>query len=138
MAEFYEMPSISPTMEIGTLVQWKVNEGDAFESGTILAEIGTDKANMDAEIFDAGVLLKRLVAEGAEIPPGYPIAIWGEASDEDITSLLAEFEVRKTALEAGPAAAAPEPVATTAPVVPPPPPPPPPPPFQAEDGIRDN
>src|SRR6476659_7777456 len=91
------MPAISPTMEIGTLVQWKVKEGDAFQSSAVLAEIGTDKANMDAEIFDAGVLLKRLVAEGDEVPPGFPIAIWGKAGD-DIAQLVAEFAKRKANL----------------------------------------
>jgi pyruvate dehydrogenase E2 component (dihydrolipoamide acetyltransferase) len=101
MAEFYEMPAISPTMEMGSLVQWKVTEGQAFESGTVLAEIGTDKANMDAEIFDAGVLIKLLVDEGAEIPPGYPIAIWGQSTDEEIGGLLEEFEKRKSELAAG-------------------------------------
>ncbi|MEZ4316576.1 MAG: dihydrolipoamide acetyltransferase family protein [Myxococcota bacterium] len=111
MAEFYEMPSVSPTMELGTLVQWKVAEGQAFEAPAILAEVGTDKANMDAEIFDAGVLIKHLVPEGAEIPPGFPIAIWGESADEDISGLLAEFEKRKAGGASGgasaPAAAAP-------------------------------
>ena len=96
MAQFYEMPAISPTMEMGTLVQWKVGEGQAFQSSTVLAEIGTDKANMEAEIFDAGVLLKHLVAEGDEVPPGYPIAIWG-TEGEDPGPLLAEFEKRRTA-----------------------------------------
>jgi len=97
MAEFYEMPAISPTMEMGTLVEWRVKEGESFESGTVLAEVGTDKANMEAEIFDAGVLIKHLVGEDAEIPPGYPIAIWGQSADEDISGLLEAFEKRKAA-----------------------------------------
>jgi pyruvate dehydrogenase E2 component (dihydrolipoamide acetyltransferase) len=101
MAQFYEMPAVSPTMELGTLVEWKVAEGDAFESGTILAEVGTDKANMDAEIFDEGVLIKHLVEEGAEIPPGYPIAIWGASADEDIDDLLAEFDKRDPSPKSG-------------------------------------
>jgi pyruvate dehydrogenase E2 component (dihydrolipoamide acetyltransferase) len=99
LAQFYEMPAISPTMEIGTLVTWRVKEGEVFESGTVLAEIGTDKANMEAEIFDAGVLLKHLIAEGDEVPPGYPIAIWGQQG-EDIAGLLQEFESRKKSLAA--------------------------------------
>jgi len=117
MAEFYEMPAVSPTMEVGTLVEWRLAEGDAFESGAVVAEVGTDKANMEAEIFDTGVLIKRLVEEDAEIPPGYPIAIWGASADEDITGLLAEFEQRKAALEAGEGAseAEPEPAAPAAP-----------------------
>lgn len=102
MAQFYEMPAISPTMEMGTLVQWKVGEGQAFQSSAVLAEIGTDKANMEAEIFDAGVLLKHLVAEGDEVPPGYPIAIWGKEG-EDPGPLLAEFEKRKASKDTKPA-----------------------------------
>ena len=64
MAEFYLMPAISPTMELGTIVAWRLQEGQEFESGTVLADIGTDKANMEAEIFEDGFLLKHLVAEG--------------------------------------------------------------------------
>ena len=106
MAEFYEMPAISPTMEVGTLVEWKIAEGQPFESSAVVAEVGTDKANMEAEIFDAGVMLKHLVAEGDEIPPGFPIAIWGAAADEDISDLLTEFEARKAAAAAGASEAA--------------------------------
>lgn len=95
MAQFYEMPAVSPTMELGTLVAWRLKEGESFESGAVVAEVGTDKANMDAEIFDDGVLIKHLIAEGDEIPPGYPIAIWGASADEDIADLLKEFESRK-------------------------------------------
>ncbi|NCG22295.1 MAG: hypothetical protein GWP91_25035, partial [Rhodobacterales bacterium] len=50
---------------------------------------------MEAEIFDDGVMIKHLVSEDDEIPPGYPIAIWGASADEDITALLAEFETHK-------------------------------------------
>ncbi len=97
MAEFYVMPSVSPTMELGTLVAWQVAEGGSFAPQTVLAEVGTDKANMDAEIFDSGVMIKHLVAEGDEVPPGFPIAIVGESADEEIGDLLAEFEARKAA-----------------------------------------
>lgn len=107
MAEFYEMPSISPTMEVGTLVEWKVAEGQPFESSAAVAEVGTDKANMEAEIFDAGVMIKHLIAEGDEVPPGFPIAIWGQAADEDVSSLLAEFEQRRAALADGASGAEP-------------------------------
>jgi pyruvate dehydrogenase E2 component (dihydrolipoamide acetyltransferase) len=108
MAQFYEMPAISPTMEVGTLVEWQLAEGASFESGTVLAEIGTDKANMEAEIFDDGFLLKLLIEEGDEVPPGFPIAIWGEASDEGFDDLLVEFAERKAALHSGDSEAAEE------------------------------
>ena len=97
MAEFYEMPAISPTMEMGTLVEWRVGEGESFKPQTVLAEVGTDKANMEAEIFDSGVLIKHLIEEGDEVPPGYPIAIIGQSVDEDIATLIADFQDRKTA-----------------------------------------
>jgi pyruvate dehydrogenase E2 component (dihydrolipoamide acetyltransferase) len=103
VAEFYLMPAISPTMELGTLVSWRLQEGQGFESSTVLADIGTDKANMEAEIFEDGVLLKHLVSEGDEIPPGYPIAIWGEAGDEDIAALLEEFQAKKQEAASPPA-----------------------------------
>jgi pyruvate dehydrogenase E2 component (dihydrolipoamide acetyltransferase) len=117
VAEFYEMPSISPTMEIGTLIEWRVKEGESFQSSAVVAEVGTDKANMEAEIFDAGVMLKHLIAEGDEVPPGFPIAIWGAAGD-DISGLLKEIESRKSQLGAAPAAEpaeAPEPEPEAAP-----------------------
>lgn len=123
MVEFYEMPAISPTMEVGSLVAWKVAEGDPFESGTVLAEIGTDKANMEAEIFEDGVLIKQLIAEGDEVPPGFPIAIWGESGDEDISSLLEAFAQKKAEGMSAPSAASepasPAPAATTAAPTPP-------------------
>ena len=92
MASFFEMPAISPTMEFGTLVEWKVKEGDAVEPQTAVAEVATDKANMEAEVFDSGTILKLLVEEDDEIPPGYPMLIIGEPG-EDISALLAEFEL---------------------------------------------
>ncbi|MCO4743860.1 MAG: 2-oxo acid dehydrogenase subunit E2 [Proteobacteria bacterium] len=117
MAEFYEMPAISPTMEMGTLVEWRVKEGEAFTPQTVLAEVGTDKANMEAEVFDKGVLIKHLIEEGDEVPPGYPIAIVGNAADEDITALLAAFEAKKAEAPADEAPeAAPTPEPTPAPV----------------------
>ena len=60
-------------MELGTLVAWRVEEGESFPSQTVMAEVGTDKANMEVEIFDPGVMIKHLVGEGAEVPAGYPI-----------------------------------------------------------------
>jgi len=100
LANFYEMPSISPTMEVGTLIEWKLKEGDSFTPQTVIAEVGTDKANMEAEVFDEGVLLKTLIEEGDEVPPGFPIAIIGTEKGEDIGDLLEQFEERKKQREA--------------------------------------
>ncbi len=60
------MPALSPTMEEGKLAKWLVKEGDTVQSGDLLAEIETDKATMEFEAVDEGVIGKILVAEGAE------------------------------------------------------------------------
>ncbi len=60
------MPALSPTMEEGTLAKWMVKEGDTVSSGDILAEIETDKATMEVEAIDEGVVGKVLIAEGTE------------------------------------------------------------------------
>ncbi|NQV81890.1 MAG: pyruvate dehydrogenase complex E1 component subunit beta, partial [Alphaproteobacteria bacterium] len=60
------MPALSPTMEEGTLAKWLKAEGDAVTPGDVLAEIETDKATMEIEAIDEGILGKILVAEGTE------------------------------------------------------------------------
>ena len=66
MAIELKMPALSPTMEEGTLAKWLVKEGDEVTSGDILAEIETDKATMEFEAIDEGVISKILVAEGTD------------------------------------------------------------------------
>ena len=66
MATQILMPALSPTMEEGTLAKWLVKEGDTVSSGDILAEIETDKATMEFEAVDEGILGKILVEEGTE------------------------------------------------------------------------
>ncbi|MFN0045550.1 MAG: pyruvate dehydrogenase complex dihydrolipoamide acetyltransferase [Sphingorhabdus sp.] len=61
-----KMPALSPTMEEGTLAKWLVKEGDKVSSGDLLAEIETDKATMEFEAVDEGIITKLLVAEGAD------------------------------------------------------------------------
>ena len=79
------MPALSPTMEEGTLAKWLVKEGDTVKSGQILAEIETDKATMEFEAVDEGIIGKLLVAEGtAGVKVNTPIAVMveeGEAAD---------------------------------------------------------
>lgn len=89
MAEKIEMPQLSDTMESGKIVKWFVEEGDTVERGDVLAEVETDKATMDLEAFDDGVLLKKLVGEGGEAPTQSTIAVIGEEG-EDVTGLLSE------------------------------------------------
>ena len=60
------MPALSPTMEEGTLAKWLVKEGDAIAPGDVIAEIETDKATMEVEAVDEGVVGKIVVGEGTE------------------------------------------------------------------------
>jgi len=69
-----EMPKLSDTMTEGTLLRWLKGEGDKVEVGDVLAEIETDKAVMEMEAFDEGVLEKILVPDGAKVPVGVQIA----------------------------------------------------------------
>ena len=91
MATKIVMAQLSPTMEEGRLLEWKVQEGDRVEPSDVLAEIETDKANMDIEALKGGVVRKILVEAGATVPVGSIIGIIGEP-DEDISALLAEAE----------------------------------------------
>ena len=76
------MPALSPTMEEGTLAKWLVKEGDTVKSGQILAEIETDKATMEFEAVDEGIIGRLLVAEGtAGVKVNAPIATLVEAGE---------------------------------------------------------
>jgi pyruvate dehydrogenase E2 component (dihydrolipoamide acetyltransferase) len=79
-----KMPALSPTMEEGTLAKWLVKEGDKVSSGDLLAEIETDKATMEFEAVDEGIVTQLVVAEGTEgVKVGAVIAlIQGEDEDE--------------------------------------------------------
>ncbi|MRX50752.1 pyruvate dehydrogenase complex dihydrolipoamide acetyltransferase [Paracoccus sp. S-4012] len=111
MATEILMPALSPTMEAGTLAKWLVAEGDTVKSGDILAEIETDKATMEFEAVDEGVIGKLLVAEGTE----------GVKVNDPIATLLAEGEdagaepKAKPAAKAEKAGAKPEPEKAAAP-----------------------
>ena len=99
------MPALSPTMEEGTLAKWLVKEGDTVNSGDIIAEIETDKATMEFEAVDEGVIGKIVVAEGTEgVKVNSLIAVLledGESAD-DIGSAP---EAPAAAAEAAPAEA---------------------------------
>jgi pyruvate dehydrogenase E2 component (dihydrolipoamide acetyltransferase) len=75
------MPRLSDTMEEGILSQWVARVGDQVRKGDVLAVIETDKAAMDMEAYDEGVLTRILVQEGASVPIGTPIAVIGQAGD---------------------------------------------------------
>ncbi len=81
------MPALSPTMEEGTLSKWMIKEGETVSSGDVLAEIETDKATMEVEAVEEGILAKILVPEGSEgVKVNAPIAILLE-EDEDASAL---------------------------------------------------
>jgi pyruvate dehydrogenase E2 component (dihydrolipoamide acetyltransferase) len=74
------MPRLSDTMEEGELARWLKNVGDPVHKGDILAEIETDKATMDLEAFEDGILEQQLVEAGTVVPIGQPLAIIGDGS----------------------------------------------------------
>jgi len=120
MATLIDMPKLSDTMTVGTLVRWLKNEGDAVANGDMIAEVETDKATMEVECFDDGVLIKQYCGEGAEVAVGDPIAAVGEAGEEapaGTSSAPAPAETAPAAHEpvavapVAPAAPAPAPVA---------------------------
>ena len=116
MATEILMPALSPTMEEGTLAKWLVKEGDTVQAGDILAEIETDKATMEFEAVDEGVIGKILVAEGTEgVKVNTAIAIIGEAG-EDMSATPAAASPASAAPVAEAAPAAPVAVAPAAPV----------------------
>ncbi|MDA9771395.1 pyruvate dehydrogenase complex dihydrolipoamide acetyltransferase [Emcibacteraceae bacterium] len=123
MAIALTMPALSPTMETGTLAKWLVKEGDEVESGTILAEIETDKATMEFESIDDGIVGKIVIAEGAEnVAVGELIAVLLEdgedASAMDSVAAAAPAPAAPAAAqtpEASPAPAAAAPAPTPAP-----------------------
>ena len=113
MATEILMPALSPTMEEGTLAKWLVKEGDTVKSGQILAEIETDKATMEFEAVDEGMIGKLLVAEGtAGVKVNTPIAVMAEDGQTAVTAPAPAKPV------AAPAAPVPAPVAAASPSAP--------------------
>ena len=107
MAQDILMPALSPTMEEGTLAKWLVKEGDSVKSGQIIAEIETDKATMEFEAVDEGVIGKILVAEGtAGVKVNAPIAVLLE-DGEDASAAPAPKAAAPAKVEAPVVAAAP-------------------------------
>src|SRR6185295_19241616 len=102
------MPALSPTMEKGNLAKWLKKEGETVKHGDVIAEIETDKATMEVEAVDEGVLAKIVVPEGtADVPVNQLIAV-----------LASEGEDAKAAGAAASAAPAPKPVEAPKPAAP--------------------
>ncbi len=97
MAIEVQLPALSPTMTEGKIVKWLKKEGDSVSSGEAIAEVETDKSNLEVESFDDGVLLKIIVQEGETGKVGAPIAVIGAKGEK----------VEPRAPAAKPAAAAP-------------------------------
>ena len=77
------MPALSPTMEEGTLTKWHIKAGDTVSAGDVIAEIETDKATMEVEAVDEGVLAKILVPEGTDaVPVNQVIAVLLEDGED--------------------------------------------------------
>ena len=77
MAQIIDMPKLSDTMTVGTLVKWLKPEGTSVKSGDMLAEVETDKATMELESFFDGILLKQFVRAGGQVPIGAPLCAIG-------------------------------------------------------------
>ena len=115
MATEVLMPALSPTMEEGKLAKWLVKEGDTVSSGQILAEIETDKATMEFEAVDEGIVGRILVPEGTEgVKVNTPIAVMVEEGESADAAPAAKAEAPAAA--PAPAAAAPALAAPAAPI----------------------
>ncbi|MDI1319855.1 MAG: E3 binding domain-containing protein, partial [bacterium] len=113
MADIIDMPKLSDTMTVGTLVKWLKQEGDAVKSGDMLAEIETDKATMELETFFTGTLLKIFAPDGSQVAIGAALCAIGKPG-EVVTAPAAAAPT--AAVPAAPAAPAPIPVAPAVPL----------------------
>jgi len=111
MANAVQMPALSPTMKEGKITRWLKKEGDSVKAGEAIAEVETDKSNLEVEAYDDGVLLQVAVKEGESAPVGAPIAFIGAKGEK--VSAQDRAPAPAPAAEAAPA---PAPSAARAPV----------------------
>ena len=110
------MPALSPTMTDGTLARWLVAEGDAVRSGDVIAEIETDKATMEVEALDDGVMAKLVIAEGTQnVAVNALIAVLAEEGEDASEAAKGAENAPKNAPENAPVPAPPAPVAAPTP-----------------------
>jgi pyruvate dehydrogenase E2 component (dihydrolipoamide acetyltransferase) len=114
MANIIEMPKLSDTMTVGTLVKWLKNEGDVVKSGEILAEVETDKATMELECFFDGTILKVFAPAGSQVALGAPLCAVGKPG-EKVDAPAPKAAPAPAAEAPKPAAAAPAPAPVVAP-----------------------
>ena len=100
------MPKLSDAMETGKVIKWIKKEGDSVKGGDVIAEVETDKANVEIEAFGSGVLRKIVVGEGGQVPVGNLIGVIAEPSD-DISNLAASAPSPPAAAAPAPAKAGP-------------------------------
>ena len=118
------MPALSPTMEEGNLAKWHVKEGDKVDIGSIVAEIETDKATMEVESVDEGIVGKIYIEEGTEgVKVNEILAVLLEEGEEvkdiDMTSTSSAKSSKSAATNQEPdIATKPEPTAKTSPAIP--------------------
>jgi pyruvate dehydrogenase E2 component (dihydrolipoamide acetyltransferase) len=115
MAKEVLMPLLSPSMTEGTLVRWLKKEGDGVKSGEVIAEVETDKATMDLEAFDSGILRKIIVPEGTKVAVNSRIAVIG-AKDEVIDEALLKPAPGKVTVTAAASSSSTKSAATANPV----------------------
>ncbi|MCI0572847.1 MAG: pyruvate dehydrogenase complex dihydrolipoamide acetyltransferase [Myxococcaceae bacterium] len=113
MATPVQMPALSPTMKEGKITKWLKKEGDKISSGEAIAEVETDKSNLEVEAYDDGYLLKIAVGEDQMAPVGAPIAFIGEKG-EKVEAGAAAPAPKATSAEAPKATPAPAPMAPAA------------------------
>lgn len=89
------MPKLSPTMETGTIAKWHKKEGDVIAAGDVLFEVATDKATVEYNALDDGILRKILVKDGAEAAVNAPVAILTETKEESIEGYAPQGIVEK-------------------------------------------
>lgn len=112
----FNMPAMSPTMTEGTIHQWKVKEGESFSAGDILLELETDKAQIDVDAPEDGILAKIILKDGEKAAVNQPIALLAEEGD-DISNVEMPAEESSSAPEQ-PKAEEPKPAAAAAPPTP--------------------
>ena len=111
------MPALSPTMTDGTLARWVVGEGDAVRSGDVIAEIETDKATMEVEALDDGIIAKFMVAEGSQnVAVNAVIAVLAEDGEDPASLTLPTADVAPAAAAVAPAKETVAPVSAPIPV----------------------
>ncbi|MGA1044600.1 MAG: biotin/lipoyl-containing protein, partial [Phycisphaerales bacterium] len=112
MAIELTMPRLSDTMESGTIIKWNVKEGDPVSAGDVVADVETDKATMEMQVYDDGKVSRIVVPEGKTVAVGTLIAVIDDGSGE--AAPKAEPTAAEPARTPAPSAPAPAPVATPA------------------------